>query len=159
MYNPNTNESSIVSYAIQSGMSEVPKLPLTELVLNQYKDNSAVFVKTSDLIYDMYLRYQKGTDAESVGHYLVTIDDSDNTDVDYQGVCGQITWIRPDGAEDCTNPYRAFAVYDHYVYLSALENNTGVLYKLDLETPARGEQFYEIGRHMTAGGGDPFFND
>ena len=159
MYNPNTNESHIVSYAILPGMSEAPELPLTELVLSSYQQNAAVFVKASDTTYDMYLRHQKGTDAESMGHYLVTIDDSGNTDVEYQGVCGQITWIRPDGAEDCTNPSRAFAVYDNYAYISAFENNDGVLYKLDLENPARGDRFYEIGRHMTAGGGDPFFNE
>ncbi|MDO4317512.1 MAG: hypothetical protein Q4C48_04805 [Lachnospiraceae bacterium] len=53
-------------------------------------------------------------------------------------------------------PSGLFAVYDGYVYVSTYENNDGILCKVKVGDPQN--QMIEIGRHITAGGGDPFFN-
>ena len=39
--------------------------------------------------------------------------------------------------------------------MTAYENNDGILYRLNLNDA---NDIQEIGRHMTAGGGDAFFN-
>lgn len=53
-------------------------------------------------------------------------------------------------------PSGLFAAYDGYVYVSTYENNDGILCKVKVGDP--NNQMIEIGRHRTAGGGDPFFN-
>ena len=126
--------------------------PLTVLALGGYNGGEVVLVDNKDETWTLYRRLLNHEDEESLSYSLVRLGPNRSPSVpgdtfayaEYKGMKGYIEGVQS-----------IFAVYNGYAYMTAYENNDGVLYKLNLNDA---NDLKEIGRHMTAGGGDAFFN-
>ena len=146
-YDYETKSTLYQTYSISEGKmidSQSALGPLTELVLGGYDHSSVILEENGDGTWTLYRRLRNNEDAESLSYSLVTVDESGHADVSYQGMKGYIEGVQS-----------LFAIYDGYAYMTAYENNDGILYRLNLNDA---NDIQEIGRHMTAGGGDAFFN-
>lgn len=146
-YDFKTNSTFYQTYSITEGKlidSQSAIKPLTELVLGNYDNNAVILVENDDRTWTLYQSLRNNENAESLSVSLVTMDESGNTNVSYQGSKGYIEGVQS-----------IFAIYNGYAYMTAYENNDGILYKFNLNDA---NDLQEIGRHMTAGGGDVFFN-
>ena len=92
-YDFKTNSTFYQTYSITEGKlidSQSAIKPLTELVLGNYDNNAVILVENDDRTWTLYQSLRNNENAESLSVSLVTMDESGNTNVSYQGSKGYI---------------------------------------------------------------------